>query len=382
MAKKNPLLKGVYKHGSLYWFRTQVDGKRQAFSLGTDDLSKAIREAAKIRSGESGVKIESGLLIEHAVKEFVDYMVSHKHWSLNSGASGSNVLDNFAKWCGKVTPERITMDKIQAWYDDRRMTVTTNTAHSQLMRVSSFFNWARDVKQCVRVNPVVVKNKKTKFLSDTKTLHLDPLTKGVREDFCPRELRDRLIAECPREDLKFVLFCGFHAGLRKEEIVEAVPWWFHLDTRKLELRKTPTIQFKDKEERTIPMTSAFIEFIRGYGLRAPFMLHPENPPRKVINNKRDGWRYRYDFRRPFQEYMEAQGCPWVTPHIMRHTFASLLASKGRSIFKIAMWLGDDVKTVHKHYAKLSPNDMDIELDDDQASMDLNASQAASNSSLS
>ena len=58
MAKKNPLLKGVYKHGSLYWFRTQVDGKRQAFSLGTDDLSKAIREAAKIRSGESAVKIE------------------------------------------------------------------------------------------------------------------------------------------------------------------------------------------------------------------------------------------------------------------------------------------------------------------------------------
>ena len=32
----------------------------------------------------------------------------------------------------------------------------------------------------------------------------------------------------------------------------------------------------------------------------------------------------------------------MTPHIMRHTFASLLASAGVSIYKIAKWLGDDV----------------------------------------
>ena len=379
---KNPLLKGIYKNGNLYWLRTQVDGKRQAFSLNTDDLSKAIREAAKIRGGEGPVKIESGILMEHAIVEFVDYMLLHKHWSINSGAASEPQLRLFAKWCGKLPPDRITLEKIQAWYNYRRTgenAVASDTAHSDLMKLSSFFNWARDVKHWVKVNPVVIKNKKTKFAPETKTLQLDPLTKRAREDFCTRELRDRLIDECPRDDLRFVLFCGFHAGLRREEIVEAVPWWFHLDTRKLELRKTPTIQFKDKEERTIPMTEQFVEFIRNYGLRAPFMLHPENPARKVVKGRRQGWRYRYDFRRPFEEYMESQGCSWVTPHIMRHTFASLLASKGRSIYKISMWLGDDVRTTHKHYAKLAPNDTDIELDDDQ---DSNASHAASNSSLS
>ena len=58
--------------------------------------------------------------------------------------------------------------------------------------------------------------------------------------------------------------------------------------------------------------------------------------------------------------MEAQKVPWVTPHIMRHTFASLLASAGVSIYKIAKWLGDDVRTVQRHYAKLLPNDSEIE----------------------
>jgi hypothetical protein len=46
---------------------------------------------------------------------------------------------------------------------------------------------------------------------------------------------------------------------------------------------------------------------------------------------------------------------------MRHTFASLLASAGRSIYKITQWLGDDVRVIQKHHAKLLPNDQDIEV---------------------
>ena len=83
------------------------------------------------------------------------------------------------------------------------------------------------------------------------------------------------------------------------------------------------------------------------------MVHPEIPARRKSV-------YRWDFGRPFDLYMEAQKVPWVTPHIMRHTFASLLASAGVSIYKIAKWLGDDVRTVQRHYAKLLPNDSEIE----------------------
>jgi hypothetical protein len=41
-------------------------------------------------------------------------------------------------------------------------------------------------------------------------------------------------------------------------------------------------------------------------------------------------------------------------------FASLLASEGVSICKIATRLGDDVRVVQRHYAKLLPKDEDIE----------------------
>jgi len=65
-------------------------------------------------------------------------------------------------------------------------------------------------------------------------------------------------------------------------------------------------------------------------------------------------------RRPSAEYVAEHKCTEVTPHIARHTFASLLASAGVSIHKIAQWLGNDVRVVQQHYAKLLPKDADIE----------------------
>ena len=70
--------------------------------------------------------------------------------------------------------------------------------------------------------------------------------------------------------------------------------------------------------------------------------------------------YRISFNRSFKAYTKAQDCPWVTLHVLRRTFASLLASAGVSIYKIANWLGDEVGTTQRHYARLLPGDTDIE----------------------
>jgi site-specific recombinase XerC len=59
--------------------------------------------------------------------------------------------------------------------------------------------------------------------------------------------------------------------------------------------------------------------------------------------------------------MESQDLRWVTPHIMRHSFASNLATADVSIFKISEWLGDDVRVVQRSYAKLAPADGDIQV---------------------
>lgn len=339
--KNNPLTRGIYLRGGVYWFAVQKKKKRHFVSLHTGDLSEAIRKAAAMRHGP---ELEPGDRLTPSTERFVAYMLALREKGAEGGwAKATNnkiyTLRRFVEFCGNTTPDRISTGLIRRFYEERLQTLNAQTAYGNLMTVRSFFNWCRDVEKSVRDNPCV-------------PLRISAPPSVGRKDFCSAELVASLIQNCDREDLKFVLYCGFHAGLRFLEITEAVPWWFDLKAGLLHLRKTVTIQFKDREERTIPLTASFTKFVRDdYGLREPFMLHPENQHGKN--------RYRYDFTRPFREYMKAQGCQWVTPHTMRHTFASLLASLppekgGPSIFQIAVWLGDDVRTVQKHYAKLRP----------------------------
>jgi integrase len=99
------------------------------------------------------------------------------------------------------------------------------------------------------------------------------------------------------------------------------------------------------------LTDQFAEFLKRWGLRSPYVLQPD-----VTQGSH---RYRFDFRRAFLDYMKAQGVPWISPHVMRHSFASICATKGIDIYRIATWLGDDVRVVQRHYAKLRPDDREI-----------------------
>jgi len=49
----------------------------------------------------------------------------------------------------------------------------------------------------------------------------------------------------------------------------------------------------------------------------------------------------------------------VTFHDLRRTFASLLVSKGVSLFKVAQWLGDTIEVVEGTYAHLIQQDDEI-----------------------
>lgn len=337
-------IKGLYKRGSLYWYARQLNGKRDFVSLETTDPFEAVKKIAALNGAEA---LSDGSHLEFAVDEYAAFCKRTGNWSEASVEAKRPVLRQWAKWAGKIPPSKITTEDMRAYHDMRCKSVTASTAYGNLMTIQSFFNWCTEIKRTCATNPVLpltFRRSKQKI----KT----PKT-GVRKKFCTPELRDRLIAECPSSQLRYILFCGFHSGLRKNEIIESKAEWFDLKAGLLHLTKHAGIAFKDNEERTIPLTEAFRAFLKKFELEEPYIIAPDT--------KKGRSRYRYDFKRPFAQYMEEKGCSWVTPHVMRHTFASLLASAGCSIFKIAEWMGDDVKVVQKHYARLLPNDSEIEV---------------------
>ena len=338
MSKTQNPARGVYRRGNIYWLAMQRNGKRDFISLETPDFTTAATRAEEMRAHPG---LQPGAPLETEIDRFLAHKKKQNEFTRFSSESKGYILKAFAKWLGEgSTAASVTIADIERFYAHVREDRTISTANTYVLALRSFFRWAVEVEKLARRNPC-------------HGFRLVENDGSARKNFCTLELRDRLIRECPREDLKFILYCGFHAGLRKLEIMEARPFWFDLDAGLLHLRKTPTIRFKDREERTVPLTQEFLVFLKEYGLREPFMLAPTVPHGKS--------KYRYDFLRPFTAYMTEKGVPWVTPHIVRHTFASLLASHGKSIYKIAKWLGDDVRVVDKVYAKLVPNDSDIEV---------------------
>ena len=327
--------RGVYLRGNIYWYQRMVNGQRIQTSLGTSDYGEAVTKALEIRADPFLAAAEP---LESEIDRFVIHKVDQNEYSVASADSKKYVLREFARFVGKPDPAGIFASDVERFYRVLKDRVAESTAQGYITTLRSFFNWLKETKK-VRRNVV----------QDVKLARLDSHNK---KRFCTPEERDKLIDRCKRDDLKFVLFCGFHAGMRKQEIVEARPEWFNLKQGVIHIRRTETFRPKDREDRFVPMRKSFKAFLKKYGVRSPFMLHPEVPHGKS--------RYRWDFRRPWAEHVAKHNYSWVTPHIARHTFASLLASAGKSIYKIAVWLGDDVRVVQKHYAKLLPKDEDIE----------------------
>lgn len=343
-------MKNLYLREGGYWFSNTVKKKRVWINLHTKDLSEAVKKVEELRRNPLS---NPGPSFKDHIEEFVTYKLRLNLFSRHSASTKRQSLLIFCRWIGEdACPSKISSQQIERYYQSLQKTVTEATAQSYLMALRSFFRWTIEVKRVRLDNPV-------------KAVKLARCDRAARKEWCNKELKEKLIRETPNDELRFILFCGFDAGLRRNEIVEARRDWFDLSAGLLHVRKAdrpPRLRegelsflIKDRDERTIPLTAAFKTFLSSFLKdRQPldFAIHPDV--------KHGCWRYRYDFRRPFSDYMQSQGVAWVTPHIMRHSFASILASAGVSIFKISEWLGDRVDVVQRHYAKLAPGDRDIE----------------------
>jgi site-specific recombinase XerD len=327
-------VKGVYLRGNTYWFAKQANGRRSFISLETDDYVAAVQRAREIRDAP---ELQPAQSFRAEVERFLKHKYETNRYSKMSADSKRSCLNLFADSVKNIPPTNVTGYQCKTFYKAAKARTAASTAESYMFTLRSFFNWCVKENLCRR-NPVL-------------EVQLDRIDRKGRTLFADFDLAQRLIENAPNDDLRYVLFCGFHTGMRKLEIIEAVPEWFNLSARTIEIRATASFRPKDRDARTVPLTDQFAEFLKRWGLRSPYVLQPD-----VVQGSH---RYRFDFRRSFSDYMKAQGVPWISPHVMRHSFASICASKGIDIYRIATWLGDDVRVVQRHYAKLRPDDREI-----------------------
>lgn len=168
--------------------------------------------------------------------------------------------------------------------------------------------------------------------------------KIARNDFCPRDLRDKLLSEAPTESIAIVLHLGFLAGLRKCEIMEARWNWIDFDSGTIGVQNTGLLNNKNRKIRIIPLCETLRRFLLTIQKTDGYILELDFPIGRAS--------YQKNFRKPFKDYMEKEGCSWVTPHTLRRTFASLLVSSNVSISKVALWMGNSLELSQELYGHL------------------------------
>ncbi len=341
-------MKGLFRRGRTWWVRfTPAPGAaQQRFSLGTDDEVKAITAAQDLirRMGTAAMAVAGS-----CEAEIEAYLVAKKRDGLAASTLQSRgyVLRQFAAHTAAVSPQLISRAAVEKWYNGQRAK-SEHTAADYLATVKVWFKWLLDEGRLTQDQASLVKPPK-------KLPKKLPMR--MRRTFLMPDQARQLLEACDDPGLKFAVYCGLHAGMRKGEIIEARPEWFDMTEGLIHVQATPTFEPKTRDCRTIPMTDEFKAWLLDeYKLHSPFMLLPHKKVKgRKINSTH---RYRYDFRTAFENLTAA--CQFeVTFHDLRRTFASLLVSRGVSLYKVAKWLGDTTAVVENTYGHLIPKDDQI-----------------------
>lgn len=149
---------------------------------------------------------------------------------------------------------------------------------------------------------------------------------------------------------------GVYTGMRKNELANARWSWIDFKGRgRILIQNEGRFQTKSGKPRKISMSSRLRAILERYDEDGDrYILAPDNSPKKSTTQ------YRTDFTWAFDTVKEAAGVDWITPHKLRHTFASQHAIAGVSLYKIGTWLGHADMKATQIYAHLSPDDDDID----------------------
>ena len=89
-------------------------------------------------------------------------------------------------------------------------------------------------------------------------------------------------------------------------------------------------------------------------LKEAWLAAPKDPSGRAVGRV-VGYTDAESIGEPFRRFATEIGVPWVTPHVLRHSWGSLRAMEGHSPYDIAKGMGDVFATVESTYLHLSPD---------------------------
>ena len=324
---------GIYLRGEKFWLRYSRNGAQMRVPLKTSDMAEAMKRATAEREC---VPLDASLNMQGAVRRQLEEEMKAGRLSpryINEVHRRLKVLLDFHPEITKLSD--ITPRRLQLYLDHvskKRKPATLNTYAGQLRGLFALMVKRRNTAS----NPM-----------DSVQLPAFNQAEHVRENVVPPEVARELIKKCNDPRLKFVLLCGFCLGMRKEEIIEARWSWFNVNAR---VCLIPPEVRKRSKPACPPLNADVLAHLQKLKKALP---KPPDAQAYILEPDIEGglYRYRWDFRKPFTEFMKKNKVE-CTAHDMRRTYCTLMVGNGATLEQLSAWVGDSVRVLASHYAHL------------------------------
>ena len=323
---------GIYLRGKTWWLDFRHHGKRHAVRLGKGINKTVARELAGIKraeilKGEAGIaQKRTHLPFDNACEDFISWAKANKRPKTIQSyryCVGQLKRSFSGKTLGQIQPFAIEKHK--------KMRVEENASVSvnrELALLKALFNRCTAWGKFSGPNPV----KEVKLLREPKG----------RLRYLDDEEEANLLRHA-REPLRTIILVGIYAGLRIQ--AEALTLkWEDVDFRR-GLLSVKAAYAKSGEGRAVNLNSV---------LKVALKQLKDRTRGEYVFSKPDGSPYK-SIRSAFKTACKHAKLAGVTPHILRHTFASRLAMAGVDVRTIQELGGWKELEMLQRYAHLSPS---------------------------
>lgn len=325
----------IYLRGKTWWLDFMHEGRRHCVRIGRQINRTVASEIATVKragilKGESGIgRRRKDLLFEKAKDQFLKWAEANRR--PNTVASYRQCLAELARTFGGKRLGEIHPFTLEHYKRDRLAAGANVAPNRELDTLRALYNRCLEWGLYEGINP---SGRQVKRLKESKG----------RVRFLEAEEEAQLLAAA-KEPLKTIILLGIHAGLRIQS--EACTLRRdHIDSKR-GLITVEAAYAKSGQTRTIEMNSI---------LRQALASHLERSGDvEYVFRGRGGKIYR-DPRTAFENARDHAGLGKdVTPHVLRHTFASRLVMAGvdlRTVQELGGWSRLDMV---QRYAHLSPS---------------------------
>jgi integrase len=330
----------LYKRGKYWYLRYVENGELKWVSLETQSKRAALKEKDRILAGlpqttDAKPKPKRDLTLEELKAKYSTWAKAHR--APATVESRERAIDSFGavtgcKTVAEIEPQHIEDFKRLRLAEEKK--IGPRTVNEALGALKAAVNRAIRQKWYVGANPFT--NVEWVPEPEKRPLWLD-------------KAQIKTVMTAAKKDganARAIFALGIYAGLRKREIDRCRWEWFDWEQELLHVDP-----LKGKKHRTIPLHRELAKALKPLRKAEGYVVEPE----KELGS----YRYRFDIRKTFDRVLKAVKLEWVTPHTLRHTFASQLVTAGVPLFKVTVWLGHSDPRTTMIYAHLAPADKDI-----------------------